>query len=178
MWPGCRVPASYCEAHHCDHWHEDHGRTDIDRGVLLCRFHHLLLHNNSWKITRSGQAPFVLDPPAGRGSPITLETKAPWSWVWDPPPPPDRPSWREGPARPGTSGGTEALAVTARPADAGTVRPPTADAVAPPVEGTARPPVVATAGPPVAATARPPVPDTAMPRAPRAARLDGALVTV
>lgn len=185
MWPGCRVPASYCEAHHCDHWHEDHGRTDIDRGVLLCRFHHLLLHNNSWKITRSGQAPFVLHPPAGRGSPITLETKAPWSWVWDPPPPPDRPSWREGPARPGGGAGTEALAVTARPPGAGTVRPPTADAVAPPtaeavaspVEGAARPPVVAAARPPVA-TARPPVADTVTRPAPRAARREGALVTV
>lgn len=183
MWPGCRVPASYCEAHHCDHWHEDHGRTDIDRGVLLCRFHHLLLHNNSWKITRSGQAPFVLHPPAGRGSPIILETKAPWSWVWDPPPPPDRPSWREGPARPGGGAGTEALAVTARPPGAGTVRPPTADAVAPPtadaitspVMGTARPPVVATARPPVAATARPPVAETAVPPAPPTARREGAL---
>ena len=97
VWPGCRVPASYCEAHHCDHWWEHLGRTDVGRGVLLCRFHHLLLHNNRWRITRDGNGPFVLHPPEGTGGPLVLGTKAPWSWAWDPPPPPALPGWREGP---------------------------------------------------------------------------------
>ena len=65
MFPECRVPASYCEAHHCDHWQEDHGRTDIDRGILLCRHHHMLLHNNGWKIAREGLEAFLLHPPGG-----------------------------------------------------------------------------------------------------------------
>jgi len=60
IWPECDRPASYCEAHHIDHWYEDQGSTDIDRGVLLCRFHHLQLHNNGWKITRDGLGPFML----------------------------------------------------------------------------------------------------------------------
>jgi hypothetical protein len=97
MAPGCCVPAAYCEAHHCDHWHEDLGRTDIDRGVLLCRFHHLLLHNNGWKIARDGLAAFVLHPPRGAGEPIVLQSKAAWSWAWDPPPPPQRGGWRSDP---------------------------------------------------------------------------------
>ena len=64
-WTGCDRPASYCEAHHIDHWGADEGRTDIDRGVLLCRFHHMQLHNNKWKITRDGRGPFLLHPPPG-----------------------------------------------------------------------------------------------------------------
>ncbi|MHA3683293.1 HNH endonuclease signature motif containing protein [Leucobacter sp. HY1908] len=36
-WPGCDRPSSYCEAHHIDHWHSDQGRTDIDRGIALCK---------------------------------------------------------------------------------------------------------------------------------------------
>lgn len=67
-WTGCDRPASYCEAHHIDHWDEDQGRTDIDRGVLLCRFHHMQLHNNGWKITRDARGPFMLHPPSDTNS--------------------------------------------------------------------------------------------------------------
>lgn len=95
MFPGCCVPASYCEAHHCDHWWEDLGRTDIDRGILLCRFHHLLLHNNGWRITRREKDAFVLHPPDGESRALT--SKSPVRWAWDPPPAPDRPPWRTGP---------------------------------------------------------------------------------
>ncbi|WP_051224125.1 HNH endonuclease signature motif containing protein [Pseudoclavibacter soli] len=61
-WPSCDRPASFCEAHHIDPWNAG-GRTDIDRGVLLCRFHHLQLHNNGWAITRQAQGPFILHAP-------------------------------------------------------------------------------------------------------------------
>ncbi len=101
VWPGCTRVASYCEAHHCDHFVAHHGRTDIDRGVLLCPFHHLLLHNRGWRITRQGKQPFVLHPPAGEGPPIALRSKAPWQWAWDPPPPPERDGWRSVPERRG-----------------------------------------------------------------------------
>ncbi|MCR2808915.1 MULTISPECIES: HNH endonuclease signature motif containing protein [unclassified Microbacterium] len=93
MFPGCCVPASYCEAHHCDHWQEHEGRTDVDRGILLCRFHHMLLHNNGWRITRADLGAFVLHPPPGRGDPIALKTKSPIAWAWDPPPT-ERRGWR------------------------------------------------------------------------------------
>lgn len=94
LWPGCTRPPSYCEAHHCDHYAEHEGRTDIDRGVLLCRFHHMLLHNRGWRITRDRKGPFVLRRPPGEGTPIVLEPKASWKWAWDPPPPPERTGWR------------------------------------------------------------------------------------
>lgn len=62
VWGGCAVgtcdrPPSWTEAHHVDPWSRG-GRTDVGDGVLLCRHHHLLLHNNGWRITR----------PPGRGS--------------------------------------------------------------------------------------------------------------
>jgi hypothetical protein len=50
MWPGCDRPPSWTEAHHVDHHHKG-GKTTIENGILLCRFHHLLLHNNHWNIT-------------------------------------------------------------------------------------------------------------------------------
>lgn len=79
-WPGCDRPSSYCEAHHIDHWHSDQGRTDIDRGIALCRAHHLQLHNYGWKITRDGRGPFILHPPPGAegtAAPILLENPPP-----------------------------------------------------------------------------------------------------
>ncbi|MEV5071131.1 DUF222 domain-containing protein [Microbacterium sp. LMI12-1-1.1] len=99
VWPGCDRPPSYCEAHHCDHFAEG-GETNVDRGVLLCRFHHMKLHNTGWRITRDGKGTFVLRPPAGEGGPIVLVSKSAWSWAWDPPRPPDRAEWRQPPDLP------------------------------------------------------------------------------
>jgi len=64
-WPGCERPPSWCEAHHIDEWQRDGGRTDVDVGILLCRHHHLLLHEQGWQITRAGRSPdYELVPPA------------------------------------------------------------------------------------------------------------------
>ncbi|MER3389424.1 MAG: DUF222 domain-containing protein [Microcella sp.] len=64
-WPGCERPPSWCEAHHIDEWERDRGRTDINDGILLCRHHHLLLHDHGWQITRVGRSPdYELLPPA------------------------------------------------------------------------------------------------------------------
>jgi hypothetical protein len=64
-WQGCDRPASYCEAHHIDEWKRDQGRTDLDRGILLCRYHHMALHHGGWRITRDGKDDFVLHHPSG-----------------------------------------------------------------------------------------------------------------
>lgn len=52
-WPGCERPPSWCEAHHIDEWLRDDGRTDVEVGVLLCRHHHLLLHDHGWRIVKT-----------------------------------------------------------------------------------------------------------------------------
>ncbi|MBP1326042.1 hypothetical protein JOF28_001274 [Leucobacter exalbidus] len=62
-WTNCDRPASYCEAHHIDEWQADQGHTDVARGILLCRYHHLELHNSGWRITRDGDGPFYLHRP-------------------------------------------------------------------------------------------------------------------
>ncbi|MBF0815696.1 DUF222 domain-containing protein [Microbacterium paludicola] len=83
-WPGCGMPASYCEAHHIDEWSAHKGRTDVGRGVLLCRFHHMNLHHRGHRITRDALGPFVLRPPGG--PPVELRSRSPLRWMWDPPP--------------------------------------------------------------------------------------------
>lgn len=62
IWTGCDRPPSWCEAHHTNEWVRDHGRTDVDDGVLLCKHHHLLLHNNHWRIARIGHEYFLIPP--------------------------------------------------------------------------------------------------------------------
>lgn len=61
-FPDCARPPSWSEVHHIDEWERDRGRTDVADGVLLCRHHHLLVHNNGWRVTRTGAEYFVVPP--------------------------------------------------------------------------------------------------------------------
>lgn len=72
VWPDCDRPPSWTEAHHINQWARDHGNTDLCDGVLLCRYHHMLLHNNHWEIERRGSDYWLIPPPdAGPGRPPT-----------------------------------------------------------------------------------------------------------
>ncbi len=68
-FPGCDRPPSWCEAHHINQWARDHGNTDINDGILLCRRHHLLTHNNHWQISRHGTQ-YTITPPDGKPQPM------------------------------------------------------------------------------------------------------------
>jgi hypothetical protein len=59
---GCERPPDWCEAHHINEWLRDQGCTDVDDGILLCRHHHMLVHNNGWRVIRDDD--FSLVPPA------------------------------------------------------------------------------------------------------------------
>ncbi|MGO4200517.1 DUF222 domain-containing protein [Rhodococcus sp. TAF43] len=48
-FPGCGAPPAHCEGHHVKHW-ADGGPTDLDNLVLLCRYHHRLLHHSHWDV--------------------------------------------------------------------------------------------------------------------------------
>ncbi|MBM4557823.1 DUF222 domain-containing protein [Rhodococcus hoagii] len=48
-FPGCGTPPAHCEVHHIKHW-ADGGPTDLDNLVLLCRYHHQLLHHSHWEV--------------------------------------------------------------------------------------------------------------------------------
>ncbi|MBY0689422.1 HNH endonuclease signature motif containing protein [Microbacterium marinilacus] len=84
VWPRCTMPASYGEAHHIDEWAAHGGRTDVDRGVLLCRYHHMSLHHRGYRIRRDGTGPLMLHPP--EGPPVELRSRSPLRWRWEPPP--------------------------------------------------------------------------------------------
>jgi hypothetical protein len=76
IWTGCERPPSWCEAHHIDHYVRDHGHTDLDRGVLLCKHHHLKLHNEGWEIRRRDSRYWLHPPPGRSGPPQLLVTKS------------------------------------------------------------------------------------------------------
>lgn len=84
LWPGCTRPPAFTEAHHTKQWKRDLGRTNLDDGVLLCRFHHMQLHNNHWEIQRQpgpdDTNAFWLYPPPGSDPgrmPVRLLSKNP-----------------------------------------------------------------------------------------------------
>ncbi|MFM9876837.1 MAG: DUF222 domain-containing protein [Rhodoglobus sp.] len=79
-WDDCDRPPSWCEAHHIDHWVRDGGRTDIEVGILLCKHHHLLLHNNGWEIEREKASYWLIPPrqidPEQRRIPMPVKSAA------------------------------------------------------------------------------------------------------
>ena len=61
VFPGCDVPATWCQVHHIEEWDLDHGPTDLNNLCLLCRFHHRYLHRQRWKIKREPDNTWVVD---------------------------------------------------------------------------------------------------------------------
>jgi len=86
IWGGCAHPAcdrppSWCEAHHAIPWKKG-GPTEVANGILLCRFHHMMVHNNGWTVRPPGAAetPWLMHPPPGdrlNRHPVVLESKHP-----------------------------------------------------------------------------------------------------
>ncbi|MET4061041.1 hypothetical protein ABIB35_002599 [Arthrobacter sp. UYP6] len=60
-FPGCTAPAPWCEAHHIE-YHSHGGTTSTDNGVLLCGFHHHLIHREKWRITVRRGSPWFTPP--------------------------------------------------------------------------------------------------------------------
>ena len=44
-FPGCTVPATWCDAHHIRHW-ADGGPTDLTNAALVCGRHHTVVHRD------------------------------------------------------------------------------------------------------------------------------------
>ena len=77
-FPDCDRPPSFCEVHHIDEWVADDGLTDLADGILLCRHHHMLLHNNGWRIMREGSVYWLIPPSSvdPEQTPIRLRSKS------------------------------------------------------------------------------------------------------
>jgi hypothetical protein len=79
MFGNCERPPSWCEAHHVEQYARDNGKTEVANGILLCKHHHLLLHNNGWEIRRDEGGTYWLTPPADLDSsqtPREMPTKS------------------------------------------------------------------------------------------------------
>jgi hypothetical protein len=61
--PGCRRPIAHTQAHHIRWWKRHGGRTDLDNGVLLCSFHHHVLHDGGWRIEIRDHRAWFIPPP-------------------------------------------------------------------------------------------------------------------
>jgi hypothetical protein len=61
-FPGCTIPAPWCEAHHITYWSRG-GTTSADNGTLLCSHHHHLIHKEQWQIHVKTGIPWFIPPP-------------------------------------------------------------------------------------------------------------------
>ena len=60
-WPGCDRPVSWSTPHHLEFWARG-GPGDLDNLVLLCHFHHRLVHEGEWQIVKAGDEFHVIPP--------------------------------------------------------------------------------------------------------------------
>ena len=81
---GCRIkdcdcPPSMTEAHHINEWAAHEGRTDLADGILLCPFHHTLVHRKGYRIVRIEGEYYLVPPPGVEGEriPISMPSKSP-----------------------------------------------------------------------------------------------------
>ncbi|MET4135306.1 DUF222 domain-containing protein [Pseudarthrobacter sp. PvP090] len=61
-FPGCTIPASWCEAHHISYWSRG-GTTGTENGTLLCSHHHHVIHKEHWTIQVRTGIPWFIPPP-------------------------------------------------------------------------------------------------------------------
>lgn len=65
-FPGCSVPASRSVIHHV-RYYSNGGETSIDNGVLICIFHHRLVHEGRWRLGLDpATAEVTVTSPTGR----------------------------------------------------------------------------------------------------------------
>ena len=70
---GCRFPGCtqrrHLQAHHVRHWFHG-GRTDLDNLLLLCGFHHRLIHDQGYRVRSDGET-WIFHRPDGTPVPIS-----------------------------------------------------------------------------------------------------------
>jgi hypothetical protein len=67
VFPGCTMPADWCDVHHQPGWQHG-GRSDLDQMVLLCRRHHGAVHTGRWTLRAVPEAAVAHGPPDDPGT--------------------------------------------------------------------------------------------------------------
>ncbi|WP_026553980.1 HNH endonuclease signature motif containing protein [Arthrobacter sp. 35W] len=60
-FPGCDRPVQWTDAHHIIPWSEG-GETSVENCVLLCTYHHHLVHHTGWEVESIHGMPWFLPP--------------------------------------------------------------------------------------------------------------------
>ena len=79
MDPHCDRPPSWTEAHHIKQWARDKGKTLIQNGILLCRWHHLKYHNEGYEIEVDRNGDYWQIPPPSvdpKQTPVAMPLKS------------------------------------------------------------------------------------------------------
>jgi hypothetical protein len=63
-FPGCTHTA-FLHGHHIEHWLHG-GETSLENLVMLCTFHHHLVHEGGWTVTSEADGAFTFHSPVGR----------------------------------------------------------------------------------------------------------------
>ncbi len=88
QFPGCSVAPEWCIAHHLIWW-DDGGTTDMINLVLLCRYHHRLVHGGGFTMTREPNGTIVTTRTDHQPLTPPLQPVAPVIRAQPPPPPID-----------------------------------------------------------------------------------------
>jgi hypothetical protein len=75
-WPGCRVPAPWCDAHHLTPWYLG-GQTRVEDLLLTCRYHHAMIHEGRWRV-RLDRATGQVSVTRPNGEPHDIAPSRPW----------------------------------------------------------------------------------------------------
>ncbi|MDQ2944017.1 MAG: HNH endonuclease, partial [Candidatus Dormibacteraeota bacterium] len=60
-WPGCDRPVNWSTPHHIIAWSKG-GPTELSNLVLVCYYHHRLVHEGGWQVIKSGREFRFLPP--------------------------------------------------------------------------------------------------------------------
>ena len=69
-FPGCSRPPAHTDAHHVHPWSAG-GATDVGNAILLCRFHHRLVHEGGWRV-RADAVGSLSSSDSTRGTPSAV----------------------------------------------------------------------------------------------------------
>ena len=64
-FPHCHRKVAWCDAHHIVWWRRD-GETTLENLVLLCGYHHRLIHREPWQIQLHANADVTVTGPGGQ----------------------------------------------------------------------------------------------------------------